>query len=36
MSKLRNRSIGQSVVIQTLEGKKPELSNLNQTQDRRR
>ena len=29
-------SIGQSTVIQTLEGKRPALSNLNQTQNRRR
>ena len=29
-------SIGQSTVIQELEGKRPKLSNLNQTQNRRR
>ena len=31
-----NSSIGQSIAIQTLEGKRPKLSNLNETQNRRR
>ena len=36
IKKWHNSSIGQSAVIQQLDKKKPKLSNLNQTQNRRR
>ena len=36
IKKWYNSSIGQSTVIQQLDNKRPKLSNLNQTQNRRR
>ena len=36
INKWHDSSIGQSMVIQQLDKKRPKLSNLSQTQDRRR